>query len=364
MFPLFIRKLDLVTLLTEKSPKTRGIQFLITRYALIIVILTFIPGIFGIVALSNIQSETTTYVESEYSDLTTDENYLSLINRFNDTQFHAISTFFVFFIFCGLYTIWLVKGISNPLNKLEESVTEVSEGDLTLKVEFVKSPPAEILKLKNSFDKMKTNLAEMLNTVKETTFATSSSAEELAATAEEVNALSEEIAASIQQISRGASNQSILSSQAIEEVTSMVRIVDNAINDIENTLTIIDDIAEQTNILALNAAIEAARAGESGRGFAVVADNVRRLAEDTKGNSADIGVLVNKIANDLGGSVVALQEILQNFAAQSEEFSAVSEEVAAATEEQTAAMNQLTKSAQRLTSRAEKVSKNTAVFKT
>lgn len=108
---------------------------------------------------------------------------------------------------------------------------------------------------------------------------------------------------------------------------------------------------------------EAARAGEYGRGFAVVADNVRRLAEETKVNSSDIGKLTTDIINNIGTSVLNLQETLQSFAAQSEEFSASGEEVAAATEQQTAAMNQMTTRAQDLTKLGEELTQQVAQFK-
>jgi methyl-accepting chemotaxis protein len=78
------------------------------------------------------------------------------------------------------------------------------------------------------------------------------------------------------------------------------------VNEIQDVLGILNDIADQTALLALNAAIEAARAGESGRSFAVVADEVRRLAERSKAAASEIAILADGAQTTSGEAVVAI----------------------------------------------------------
>lgn len=262
-----------------------------------------------------------------------------------DGQAWAISSFKVLIIIALLVLLllgWiLVNQILSPIQRLQERVTDISEGngDLTLRVNITTQD--EFGELGKSFDKFIEKIQNLIADITQSTNLAKTAAVDLSATFKvtteavnkqtfEVNtisnattamtAISSQVISGAREISQSVLNidknaQSTLSNvrqaaQSVNELvaevtqgTETINSLKNHVTSIEPVLADINGIAEQTNLLALNAAIEAARAGEQGRGFAVVADEVRSLATRTQGSTNTIQQSITQLRSSADESV-------------------------------------------------------------
>ncbi len=321
----------------------------------------------------------------------------------------------------GALLVFVILNIyRKPIYELLEAASRVSEGDLD--VDIKGSSRSEISQLSEAFKAMVENLRSLIKGIQEGSLHLATLSEEMSASSEEVASASRRISETAAEISNGAEMQSTkivdithamqdmahniqevadntqkvskstnlvndtvhnignvsrdvllkmdLIRSSVDETEVVIKELDSKSQQINDIITLITRIADQTNMLALNAAIEAARAGEHGRGFSVVADEVRKLAEESGVAAQNISRLVDEIRESISDTVESINSSKKNVkngsVSVSEEVEMVAgivstineitnmiEDVAAATEEQSASIEEITSTLEDISSISE-----------
>jgi methyl-accepting chemotaxis protein len=258
------------------------------------------------------------------------------------------------------------------LNVTAAVANEIAQGNLTVEAKRISDKDKLGMALEHMVAKLRQIVSEALTAAQNVSAGSqelSASAEQLsqgateqASSAEEASSSMEEMAANVKQNAENASQTEKIAAQSAKNAEASGSAVGRAVQamqTIAEKITIVQEIARQTDLLALNAAVEAARAGEHGRGFAVVASEVRKLAERSQAAAAEIGTLSTdtvKAAQEAGDMLAKLVPDIKKTAELVVEITAACREQDVGSAQINQAIQQLDKVGQQNASASEQVS--------
>jgi methyl-accepting chemotaxis protein WspA len=247
-------------------------------------------------------------------------------------------------LICGYF---LLRAITRPLARLVGVLEVMRTGDLSARLSAERRD--EFGTLAKGFNRMADELAALVGQVQQSGIQVNTSVNDIAASAKEQQSTASEIAATTIQIGATSKEISATSKELVRTMTEVSTVAEQAstlagegqagltrmegtmrhvidaaasINaklavlnekagNINQVVTTITKVADQTNLLSLNAAIEAEKAGEYGRGFAVVATEIRRLADQTAVATYDIEQMVKEIQSAVSAGVMGMDKFSQ-----------------------------------------------------
>ncbi|WP_439185310.1 methyl-accepting chemotaxis protein [Carboxylicivirga taeanensis] len=258
-------------------------------------------------------------------------------------------------------SVYLVaKKITAPIVRSSHITSSISSGDLTSNFTYKKEND-ELDILNNSLLDMQEKLSVVIKMIRQNSQqiqntsnrletdsdSLSNATASMATSSEEVSSAIEEMTANIEQNTKNAQQTAALSHTALKSVknsNASTQQMRQAMGSVAERISVIQDIAAQTNILSLNAAVEAARAGEAGRGFSVVASEVKKLAERSQQAAKEIEKLSRRalmISEKAGNE---MEELVPEI----EKTSTLVDEIAAANLEQNMGIQQIAGALQQL----------------
>lgn len=318
----------------------------------------FFPSIKKIIAAKQAQSRLSTSFSAMRSNLSTiDADIKVLTDKRFPQWLHIIAAGLGFLIaIIGLVIVQRINAMyeidrqqkdsqktQEAILRLLDELVDLADGDLTISAtvsedftgaiaDSINFTIDQLRQLVSRINSTAVQVSQAAQSTQQTAYhlaeASNHQAQEIAGASAAIN----EMAVTIDQVSANASESALVAGKSVSIANNGAKLVQNTINgmdtireqiqdtskrikrlgessqEIGDIVSLINDIADQTNILALNAAIQASMAGDAGRGFAVVADEVQRLAERSAAATKQIGSLVKAIQSDTNEAVISMEQ--------------------------------------------------------